>query len=216
MSKPPKDPERKKEWLAKRREYHKKWNAKHPSGDYLKDWRAKHPGYSKKRYDNQEYAEQCRQSAARRRAANPEYQKEYRKINKEYFHAFDRNRAKQCAVIRDCIKLFYGCQNPTCQTMGDLPACCLDFHHVDRSTKEFGVTRWNGCKIKLFAEIRKCTVLCSNCHRQATYHKKCNLDASGFHTCQVDDEGNCTEPEIWGQPFSEFAREQKKCIDATR
>ena len=52
------------------------------------------------------------------------------------------------------------------------PPCCMDFHHV-RGRKLFEV----GDKIgsyslkKLFKEIKKCDVICANCHRIRTWVK---------------------------------------------
>jgi hypothetical protein len=48
-------------------------------------------------------------------------------------------------------------------------ACCLDFHHLDPSTKEFNISQMlhDGCSFKrLLKEIGKCLLLCSNCHRK--------------------------------------------------
>ena len=43
----------------------------------------------------------------------------------------------------------------------------LDFHHVDPDSKEFSIA--NACRNKQLPaikdEIRKCVVLCANCHR---------------------------------------------------
>lgn len=46
-------------------------------------------------------------------------------------------------------------------------ACALDFDHIDQATKEFLIPR---CLARtplkrLFNEIRKCQILCANCHR---------------------------------------------------
>lgn len=56
-----------------------------------------------------------------------------------------------------------------CQLCGyDKCISALDFHHVDESLKSFslgtrGLTRsWN----KIEAEIKKCLLVCSNCHRE--------------------------------------------------
>ena len=42
----------------------------------------------------------------------------------------------------------------------------LDFHHLDPSKKEFGIGKtirsWNRVQI----ELRKCILLCANCHRE--------------------------------------------------
>ena len=58
---------------------------------------------------------------------------------------------------------------------GESHLACLDFHHTDGSTKEFNVS----CAIRMGygiervqEEIKKCKVLCKNCH--AKLHWKDN------------------------------------------
>lgn len=45
---------------------------------------------------------------------------------------------------------------------------CLDFHHVDSSLKESTVSELIGCKSekRLLEEMKKCVILCANCHRK--------------------------------------------------
>ena len=46
-------------------------------------------------------------------------------------------------------------------------AVALDFHHVDESTKVREVPKMLTCKLsKLMNEVRKCIVVCANCHRR--------------------------------------------------
>lgn len=51
---------------------------------------------------------------------------------------------------------------------GETASCCLEFHHMDPSTKDdtvsnmVGKRRWDA----VLAEIEKCVVLCANCHRK--------------------------------------------------
>jgi hypothetical protein len=41
----------------------------------------------------------------------------------------------------------------------------LCFHHVDRSTKSFGITMGNGRSLAAYREeARKCVLVCANCH----------------------------------------------------
>jgi transposase len=43
----------------------------------------------------------------------------------------------------------------------------LEFHHLDPSAKEFGLAQCGAHSIKkLRAEVRKCVLLCSNCHAE--------------------------------------------------
>jgi hypothetical protein len=54
-----------------------------------------------------------------------------------------------------------------CEHCGFFHIAALDFHHVDPSTKEDSVWRFisNGQYAKAYEEIKKCIVLCANCHR---------------------------------------------------
>lgn len=52
----------------------------------------------------------------------------------------------------------------------------LEFHHVDEKTKSFNLARastsmaWSDkTKLKIDNEIKKCIVLCANCHREVTF-----------------------------------------------
>lgn len=66
---------------------------------------------------------------------------------------------------------------------------CLDFHHLDKSTKESTIANLvvsGYSKEKILAEISKCIVLCSNCHRKLHYEEymtrllDCSEDASNI------------------------------------
>lgn len=62
-----------------------------------------------------------------------------------------------------------------CQMCGEKRPECLDFHHVDPSTKKYGVAKMVGMKMALETikeEIAKCQVLCANCHRVVTAQEK--------------------------------------------
>ena len=52
----------------------------------------------------------------------------------------------------------------------------IDFHH-DKSNKEIGISKMiaEGYSIqKILSEIKKCKVLCANCHRKIHYKKRSN------------------------------------------
>lgn len=60
-------------------------------------------------------------------------------------------------------------QKHPCAHCGEKNILCLDFHHTDPSQKEYKISAiksrsWE----KMLAEIDKCEVLCSNCHRKVT------------------------------------------------
>lgn len=49
------------------------------------------------------------------------------------------------------------------------PSCCMDFDHV-RGKKEFNIGQNTNkvSKSRMLAEIKKCDIVCSNCHRIRT------------------------------------------------
>lgn len=53
---------------------------------------------------------------------------------------------------------------------------CLEFHHIDPKTKRFEISESINKKIKLkeeiLEEIKKCEILCSNCHRKLHWKEK--------------------------------------------
>jgi hypothetical protein len=60
----------------------------------------------------------------------------------------------------------YDCQN-------SFPVCCYDFHHIDPSLKSFEIApRLDGNINTIMEEVKKCIMLCSNCHRIRHYKDK--------------------------------------------
>lgn len=53
------------------------------------------------------------------------------------------------------------------------PPCCMDFDHKPNSGKVAAVGAMLACSIdKILAEIAKCEVVCSNCHRIRTQQRR--------------------------------------------
>jgi hypothetical protein len=99
----------------------------------------------------------------------------YRKDCKECYHKVVKRanskvrKLKREYVIRD--------KEDGCSICGEKRHYCLDYHHVDRSTKDKAVSKLlvegSGLQ-KLIEEIEKCILLCANCHREL--HWKENMD----------------------------------------
>lgn len=55
-----------------------------------------------------------------------------------------------------------------CKFCNENDSCCLDFHHIDSDLKEDNVSTMRGKigKEKVWEEIKKCVVVCANCHRK--------------------------------------------------
>ena len=59
-----------------------------------------------------------------------------------------------------------------CQKCGESKDYMLDFHHLDPSEKETTIARMTSNRYsvdKVLDEIKKCIVLCANCHREFHY-----------------------------------------------
>ena len=56
-----------------------------------------------------------------------------------------------------------------CLCCGESCGICLDFHHLDPTTKRASVSRISATRLSIeviLEEIAKCIILCSNCHRK--------------------------------------------------
>jgi hypothetical protein len=71
-----------------------------------------------------------------------------------------------------------------CQSCGERDPEVLQFHHLDRAQKAFTVAHKvranNTINGSLTAELRKCTVLCVNCHRKVHSKKLVLLNPQPF------------------------------------
>lgn len=96
-----------------------------------------------------------------------EYQKEY---NKKHYIKYKEKRISLTIKRRGEIKIFINLlKKDGCSLCDEKNIVCLDFHHLDRKTKEISLAQagthgWSNDRI--LKEIKKCVVLCSNCHRK--------------------------------------------------
>jgi len=85
--------------------------------------------------------------------------KDYSKYRKKYWREQIKHRGVQFlgGVCRNC--------------GGAFEDCCYDFHHLNPKEKDFtiGNVQTNGAKswFKVRDELKKCVLLCANCHRLA-------------------------------------------------
>ena len=62
-----------------------------------------------------------------------------------------------------------------CETCGESRATCLDFHHRDPESKRFSISEGTHCSIAVLdKEIKKCIIICANCHRVLHEQDKLN------------------------------------------
>lgn len=57
-----------------------------------------------------------------------------------------------------------------CKMCGETDVACLDFHHLFDKSKDVSDLVKNESIKTIQAEIAKCIVLCSNCHRKLHYY----------------------------------------------
>jgi len=54
-----------------------------------------------------------------------------------------------------------------CQICKESESVCLDLHHLNPNEKDFGIAHYRNASIdKITDEMKKCIVLCANCHRK--------------------------------------------------
>lgn len=104
------------------------------------------------------------------RQKNPEKQKEwskkhYEENKKAYIKRADikkKEKRKEWEEFKNTL---------SCTQCGETHPATLDFHHVIRDPSNRKVHRLiaNGSIVKAMEEIKKCVVLCANCHRKHHY-----------------------------------------------
>ena len=109
---------------------------------------------------------------------SPEYGKAWREKHKERlaaerkekYHTKGKQRVARRARIINAYKVAKGCE----QCGYNEHAVALDFDHIIPSEKKFTISRrLDLSTIKtLMKEVRKCRVLCANCHRIKTHEDR--------------------------------------------
>jgi hypothetical protein len=91
----------------------------------------------------------------------------YYENNKEKLFLYRKLYFKKARQFVNRIKLKFGCKS--CGYKQHAQA--LHFDHINRNEKYRGISRLNSFK-RLKEEMRKCQILCSNCHAIKTYRNK--------------------------------------------
>ena len=111
----------------------------------------------KEGYNN--YCKQC----------NKEYQKTHYENNKIYYIDKKNIRKESIKNFINRIKRL-----SQCSKCSEKDIACLDFHHVNDLEKDFNISiaLQLGVSMSILKkELRKCIILCSNCHRKLHYYK---------------------------------------------
>ena len=97
---------------------------------------------------------------------SPEAYKNFEKISKVAISKCNKDKHKDRRQLIDSIKMEKGCERCGYREH----PCALDFAHKSPTTKLFDVSKLLCRNIeKIYAEIAKCRILCSNCHRLETH-----------------------------------------------
>lgn len=97
---------------------------------------------------------------AKQLAAKATHYQEHKDIYRNRLRARRLDLAQWIAGIKRTLK---------CSSCPEDNPVCLDFHHRDRASKFMGVSvmvKAGYSKPRILAEIAKCDVVCSNCHRK--------------------------------------------------
>lgn len=101
-----------------------------------------------------------------------EHRKKWYDNNKESEREKAKVRQKQRRI--DFNKWYYEYKSSlSCIECGFSHPAALDFHHRDKSDKEFNPSKMRDYtnKERFLKEIEKCDVLCANCHRILHYNE---------------------------------------------
>jgi ribosomal protein L32 len=99
---------------------------------------------------------------------------------KEYDHArYKENKekiSKQKKDRRKSIKEWFFDYKSflKCEICGESHIATLDFHHLDKTSKDFNVSnaaKQGFSKRRILEETNKCIILCANCHRKLHYEE---------------------------------------------
>ena len=104
-----------------------------------------------------------------KKAKHAEYSREHYLKNR----ADTRQRTKDIKA-KEKAKWYLFKSTLKCTHCGFGHVATMDFHHEDPSTKEGSVHQFisNGQFAKAYEEIKKCIVLCANCHRVHHYDER--------------------------------------------
>lgn len=87
-------------------------------------------------------------------------------------HRTERRKAVQDMRERRRAEIQEYKKSKGCCLCGESDPACLDFHHLDSEEKEFEIAQLTLSKSKMEEEIKKCVVICSNCHRKVHFYHK--------------------------------------------
>ena len=112
---------------------------------------------------------ECQKQRMQRKRDNPDFKaNEAAKMRRWRVANPETNRVRWQRDHEEKKQILLTARVGGCIGCGEKDPSCLDFHHGDGKTDKLGdiskMRRFG--KVRLLAEIEKCDVLCSNCHRK--------------------------------------------------
>ncbi len=92
----------------------------------------------------------------------------YRNVERNSQRTLERRKGIRVWVYE------YKRESNGCQQCSETDPACLDFHHLDGDEKEMTISHmitYGYSKNRVKEEIRKCILLCANCHRKEHYKR---------------------------------------------
>jgi hypothetical protein len=101
-----------------------------------------------------------------------EYTTSHNQKNKEKYKIYQKNSQKnnynRGQTFMNKHRAIYGCQK-----CGEKRYWVIDYHHINPKEKEFQIPYYKTAKLDILKkEIRKCILLCRNCHMDFHYLEK--------------------------------------------
>ena len=96
-----------------------------------------------------------------------QYRDEHYRLHKEQYKekaaAYKRKKTKELEEFKSTLK---------CEICGENRPWCLDFHHTNPEEKEGEIAKLIESPRRMQEEIKKCIVVCANCHRDIHYKNR--------------------------------------------
>lgn len=115
------------------------------------------------RKDSQKLNGLCRECVAENK------KRDYRKNKQAYLDRSHRSLRKCRKKLREFL---IGVKQVPCTDCGKCyPYYVMDFDHVDEKQASISQLVSNGAMKKLVEELKKCEIVCANCHRERTHNR---------------------------------------------
>lgn len=117
----------------------------------------------------------CQRERMRRKRANPDFLKRQAEATARWRKNNPQHREQAKAARQSKYEWVNNLKaSLKCAKCGEAHPACLEFHHRDRKDKRATISLviWRWSRKRLMAEIEKCDVLCSNCHRKLHWEER--------------------------------------------